>query len=458
MKKAIGLCGLAAAAVIALSVTGRAQVPATGTIAFTGARIIDGTGRAAIEQGTIVVTNGRIEAVGASVKPPKGATIVNLAGKTVMPGMVNAHGHVNINTNVTDQSKADQLAQRLKMYASYGVTSVMSLGSDTYDEAEGFQLRDEQRMGKGPAATDAARFYSAGRPILYRPDPKAGGPKPGTETPADTRADVDRHLPFHPDFLKLHIDNIPTDLSLEDRSALIDEAHKNGIKVAVHLFYLREAKDVVMRGADVIAHSVRDQDVDAELIAAMKQKNVGYIPTLTRDLAVFVYENTPDFFKDPFFLRGISLYKREVDVVSDPAYQAKLRTDPAVQSIKKALDQAERNVKILSDAGITIGMGTDTGASPNRNPGRWQGYFEHVELEMMVKSGMTPMQALRAATGGSAKIMGLKGVGTIEKGNWADLLVLNANPLTDIRNTRQIDSVYIAGRKVSSQQSAVSSQ
>jgi imidazolonepropionase-like amidohydrolase len=456
MKKVLGLCGFAAAAVIALSVTGRAQVPATGTIAFTNARIIDGTGRAPIEQGTIVVKDGRIDAVGASVKPPKDAMVVNLAGKTVMPGMVNAHGHVNINTNVTDQSKPDQLAQRLKMYASYGVTSVMSLGSDTYDEAEGFQLRDEQRMGKGPAATDAARFYSAGRPILYRPDPNAGGPKPGTETEADARADVDRHLPFHPDFVKLHIDHIPTDLKPNVRGALIDEAHKNGVKVAVHLYYLEEAKDVVARGADVIAHSVRDQDVDAGLIAAMKQHNVGYIPTLTRDLAVFVYESTPDFFKDPFFLRGMSLYKREVDVVSDPAYQEKSRTDPAIQGIKKALAQAERNLKILSDAGIPIGMGTDTGAAPNRNPGRWQGYFEHVELELMVKSGLTPMQAIHDATGSAAKIMGMKGVGTIEKGNWADLLVLNANPLTDIRNTRQIDSVYVAGRKVNSQASVSS--
>jgi imidazolonepropionase-like amidohydrolase len=436
---------LAAAAMYAVP---RAQVPATGTIAFTNARIIDGTGRAPLAQGTIVVKDGRIDAVGASVKPPKDATVINLAGKTVMPGMVNAHGHVNINFNVTDQSKADQLAQRLKMYANYGVTSVMSLGSDTYDETEGFQLRDEQRKGMGPAATDAARFYSAGRPILYRPDPNAGGPKPGTETEADARADVDRHLPFHPDFIKLHIDNIPTDLKPNVRGALIDEAHKHGLHVAVHLFYLSEAKDVIARGADVIAHSIRDQDVDPATVAAMKSHNVGYIPTLTRDLAVFVYESTPDFFKDPFFQRGMSLYKREVDVVSDPMFQQKLRMDPAVQSIKKALEQATRNVKILSDAGVPIMMGTDTGASPNRNPGRWQGYFEHVEIEMMVKAGMTPMQALTAATGTGARMMHMDGVGTIEKGKWADLLVLNADPLADIKNTRQIDSVYVAGRKV----------
>jgi imidazolonepropionase-like amidohydrolase len=108
-----------------------AQVPATGAVAFTGARIVDGTGRAPIENGTIVVTNGRITNVGAGVKAPAGATVVNLAGKTVMPGLVNAHDHVNINTDVKDQSKEDQLTQRLKMYAAYGVTSVMSLGSDT---------------------------------------------------------------------------------------------------------------------------------------------------------------------------------------------------------------------------------------------------------------------------------------------------------------------------------------
>jgi imidazolonepropionase-like amidohydrolase len=176
----------------------------------------------------------------------------------------------------------------------------------------------------------------------------------------------------------------------------------------------------------------------------MKKRNVGYIPTFTRDLAVFVYETTPAFFKDPFFVRHEDAYRREMTLISDPALQEKTRNSKEAQTIKVALQQGSRNMKTLSDAGIVIAMGTDSGA----NLGQWQGYFEHVELEYMIKAGLTPMQALVAATGGAAKVMKLDQLGTVQKGNWADLLVLNANPLTDIKNTRQIHSIYIAGRQL----------
>jgi len=104
-------------------------------------------------------------------------------------------------------------------------------------------------------------------------------------------------------------------------------------------------------------------------------------------------------------------------------------------------------LKILADAGIPIAMGTDTGSA--NDPGRWQGYFEHVEMEMMVEAGLTPMQVIVASTGGAARVLKLdRELGTLEPGKWADLLVLNANPLTSMRNTRQIESVWIAGRKL----------
>jgi imidazolonepropionase-like amidohydrolase len=190
---------------------------------------------------------------------------------------------------------------------------------------------------------------------------------------------------------------------------------------------------------------VRDQAVDAALIAEIKRRNVGYIPTLTRDLAVFVYETTPSFFKDPFFVRHIDAYRGEMTMLTDPGLQEKTRNSEEARTIKQALQQGSRNLKILADAGAAIAMGTDTGT----NLGQWQGYFEHVELEMMVKAGLTPMQALVAATGGAARVMKLdKESGTVQPGKWADLLVLNANPLGDIRNTRQIDSVWIAGRRL----------
>jgi imidazolonepropionase-like amidohydrolase len=159
---------------------------------------------------------------------------------------------------------------------------------------------------------------------------------------------------------------------------------------------------------------------------------------------VFVYESPPAFFADPFFLKGAAAYGQAVAQLKDPALQQKTRASAEAQAIKKALDQANRNLKRLADAGVAIAMGTDSGTGL----GRWQGYFEHVELEMMVGAGMTPMQAIVAATGNAARAMRLDDkVGTLAPGKWADLVVLGENPLVDIRNTRQIESVWLAGRR-----------
>jgi len=178
----------------------------------------------------------------------------------------------------------------------------------------------------------------------------------------------------------------------------------------------------------------------------MKRNNVAYVPTLTRDLSVFIYETEPAFWQEPFFQKGMYAYKTQVDILKDAKMQEEARNSPAVQRIKTALQQANRNLKLLSDAGVVIGMGTDT-ASPN-DLGRWPGYFEHTEMEMMVQAGMTPMKVLVAATGDAAKLLRINNVGTIAPGKEADLVVLNANPLDNIRNTRQIDSVWIAGRRL----------
>ncbi len=430
-----------------------AQTPAPGVIAFTGARVIDGTGSAPIEQATIVVTNGKITAIGpsATVMVPAGATTVSLAGKTVIPGLINSHAHIDPDIGVKQPSNLDEMIQRLKMYATYGVTSVMTLGFETYDEADGFFLRDTQRLNIGPVVTDAPRLYASGRPVLFRPGPT------GSETPDDARIDVQRHVPLRADFIKLHLDGVAADLKPDVIAAAIDEAHKHGMPVAIHIVYLKDAKTAIERGVDVIAHSVRDMDIDAATIADMKRRNVALIPTLARDRSVFIYETLPDFFKDPFFLRGLSIYKHEVDLLSDPARQQRMRTDAATQASKQQLAQGIKNLKALSDAGIPIAMGSDSSSIPDRNVGRWAGYNEHLELELMVSAGLTPMQALVAATGTAARVMKIDGAGTLQAGKGADMVVLNANPLTDIRNTRQIDSVWIGARKVTSARPVASS-
>ena len=396
--------------------------------ALTDVRIIDGTGQAPIENGTILISEGLITAAGAGVEVPDGATTVDLAGKTVMPGLVNAHGHVQ---HVTDAlPMRDDLVRRLQMYANYGVTTVVSLGQQQDDQADVVILRDEQDA----LELDRARVYTSG------PSTR------GHQTPDDARQAVNELADRGVDRIKFHMQGGANAMSGETVAGLIDQAHTRGLRTFSHIFTLAEAKLVVEGGIDVVAHSVRDQDVDEELIEAMRAQNVGYVPTLTRDLSVFAYEETPAYFQEPFFQRGMSVYDDEVAMLSEPEYQQGVRENEQAQSIKAALDQATRNLKLLSDAGIQIGMGTDSGV--RGNPGRWQGYFEHVEMEMMVDAGMTPMQVLVAATSGAAAVSQLDRVGTIAPGRAADLLVLDANPLDDIRNTRQIDSVWIEGRQL----------
>jgi len=409
----------------------QAQAPAGGVVAFTNARVIDGTGAAAVEGATIVVSDGKIQAVGKNVTVPAGATRIDASGKTIMPGIVNAHGHLQADSS--KRPARDRLAAQLRMYADYGITTVQVLGLPLDDVPDGLKLRDESRPGGGPL--DRARVLIAAQSLR------------NLKSEQEARDWANKYADMKVDIIKMHITGGPMDMTPAVYGALIDQAHKRGTRTAAHLFYLRDAKGLLDKGIDVIAHSIRDQPVDQATIAAIKARDVEYIPTLTRDIATFIYEGTPPYFTDAFFSRHIpgSYYKDEMAKLKDPANQEKIKKDQAAQSIKEALAQGRKNLKTLSDAGVTIALGTDTGT----NEGQWQGYFEHIELEEMVKSGMTPMQVLVAATMGAAKAANIQQqFGSIASGKQADLLVLNANPLTDIKNTRQIHSVWIAGRRL----------
>ena len=419
----------------------RAQAPASGTVVLTGARLIDGTGRPPLEQATLVIVNGRVEAAGApaAVKPPAGATTVDLSGKTIVPGLINAHGHLGGGDKKLPMR--EQILQQLALYAQYGVTTLQSLGDDGI---ESVKIHDEQQK----AVPDRARLYTAGAAVIG-------------ESVDDARQKIDKVAAQRVDMIKTRMNKLPfadgsrtgspvafktaPDMPPDVARALVEQAHKHGLRVAAHLFSLEQAKAFVDAGLDVIAHGIRDRDADSAFIATLKSKNVGYIPTLTRDLAVFEYESTPAYFTEPFFVRGLALFRPDMDEVKAPEFQDKVKKSDEAQQTKKALAQGQRNVKLLADGGVTIGMGTDSGAVV----GRWQGYNEHRELEFMVKAGLTPMQVLVAATSGAAKVMKRdQDLGSLERGKWGDFVVLNANPLTDIRNTRQIDSVWIAGRRV----------
>lgn len=214
---------------------------------------------------------------------------------------------------------------------------------------------------------------------------------------------------------------------------MIQQAHKNGLKVVAHVYYLEDAKRLARDGVDLFGHSVRDKPVDAELIKLMKEKNIGYIPTLQLDEAFFVYADKPDWVQTPFFKGALDAGVGEW--LASPAYKIK-------EVSKKDLVIARQNALTLYKAGIKVGMGTDSGATI----ARIQGFAEHRELELLTTAGFSPMQALQAATSGNAAILGIdKERGALAAGKQADILVLDADPLEDIRNTRKIHALWLRG-------------
>jgi imidazolonepropionase-like amidohydrolase len=384
---------------------------------FTGMRLYDGTDRAPVAGAAVVVRNGRVVAAGpaASVSIPAGAERIALDGKYVIPGLINAHGHAN------------NLERDLATYAKHGVTTVVSLGND--DNA--------------PAAV-AARDAQA-TPALARARIYTSGPVINPRTADEARADVARIAAMKADIVKIRVDdNLGTSAKMapDVYRAVIDEAHKRGLRVAVHLFYLEDAKGVLEAGADFIAHSVRDKEVDQDVIARLRARGVCLCPTLMREVSTFVYESTPAFFSDPLFIKYAD--PQWVKQRQDPAFQAKMAKNPTAQRYKAALEVASRNVRKLSDAGVTIAMGTDTGPD-----GRFMGYFELMELELMAKAGMTPKEIIQSATREAARCHKLDAdLGTLEAGRWADFVVLDADPLADVANVKKISDVYVAGNRV----------
>src|SRR5688572_23307345 len=260
--------------------------------AFTGLTLFDGTDRAPVTNATIVVRDGRIVAAGpaASVAVPAGAERISLAGKFVMPGLINAHGHVN------------DVARDLGTYAAYGVTTVFSLGGD---QAPGFAARDAQAT----PALSRARVFVAG-PVLT------------PRTPEEAATQVADVAARKADIVKIRVDDnlgTATKMSAEAYRAVIEEAHRRGLRVAAHVFYLNDAKSLVAAQVDMLAHSVRDAEVDAQLIGAMKAANICLVPTLMREVSTFVYESTPSFFSDSLFLAHANT--EWVATLKEPAQQ-----------------------------------------------------------------------------------------------------------------------------------------
>ncbi len=441
------------ASVAALCLAGMLPALAETTI-LANVTVIDGVADAAASNEAIVMTDGKIAWVGpmSGLKAPKGAQTVDLQGKFVMPGIIDSHTHIGMMKDVTQDEKyetPENVQADLKTYGAYGVTSVQVLGTDKDFVLD---MRNQQRKSR----PTMARIFSAGQGVVI----KGGygglvGVTPPVATPEEARKLVDEQAAKGVDFIKLWVDDerktIPVKMPPAVSAAVIDEAHRKHLRAVAHVFYLEDAKELMREGVDGFGHMVRDQPVDQDFLDMMKQKGVWQVsPTLSREMAYSLA--IMPWLNDPFFTRGVTpgtvtalkSGDREKNVVMGftrfPGlpYEKKVFAD-----MDRTLFQTLENYQALLKAGIKTGMGTDSG--PN---GRYPGFNAHEEMQMEVMAGRTPMEAIKSATADNARWLQDKTIGTIEKGKWADLLVLEKNPLDDIRNTQMIHSVYIAGNSV----------
>jgi imidazolonepropionase-like amidohydrolase len=391
----------AAAVILGFAVPASAQ---TGVTVFEGARIITGNEAAPIENGTLVIQGTRILQVGKAgeVQVPAGATRVNAVGKTIMPTVVDTHTHLSTNR--------EGLIKDLKRRAYYGVSAAISLGTDGFGLLD---MRDEKIPG-------AARYFSAGLGITrFEPGP----PKFQINSEAEGRRAVQQNAAHRVDMIKVWVDDRDGKVDKVtplQYAAIIDEAHKRGLRVTAHIFNMEDGKGLIRAGLDLFAHGVRDRDIDDETVALFRAH-----PYLT------LTPNLPD--------RGVKVDNSWLKASLSADEYGKLEKDNTDRpKAQEFYGIQARNLNRLARAGVRIAMGTD-GNRP---------WGPHEEMADMVTAGMTPMQVIIASTRNSAGVLRITDSGTLDPGMSADFMLLDANPLEDIHNTRTISSVYLHGAVV----------
>jgi imidazolonepropionase-like amidohydrolase len=410
--------------------------------------LIDGNGGAPRRDVALIIDGDKIRGItDGKVEPPKGTTVIDLSGKTIMPEIINAHGHLGL-VKGTKMSAAnytkDNVERHLLQYQDYGVGAVLVMGTD-HDDV--YAWRDESHQGTLPGAliytagrgfgvTNGLPPLSMGTDLVYRPT-----------TPEEARKDVDELAQHHPDIVKLWLDDFwgqYPKMKPEIYAAIIDEAHKQHLRAAAHVYHEEDAQRLVDDGVDVLAHSVRDAEIPDSLVAEMKSKNVAYIGTMSLDEFLTAYANDPEWLNDPFFRNGLELGVYEM--ITSPQYKQSVKDDKKTPLEIDAQAIEKKNMKKIFDAGILVALGTDSGATPTRV----FGFAEHQELQLLVDSGLTPLQAITVGTKNAAELLHAADIGVLRPGMKANFIVLEKDPSQDIRNTETISAVWKNGKQVSS--------
>lgn len=413
------------------------------TTVLLGATLVDVLAPRAIPNAVVEIESGIIRYAGsrAGFRFPANARRIDMAGKTIIPGLFNVHTHLGNGLPPREgvaMPPGGLIQLNANRYLYYGVTHVLSLGLDV-DSMDAY-LR-EQAAGR----TAGARAYFAGLGLsapggwssnknLYRPS-----------TAAEARDAVRTQAARRVNAIKFWVDDdhgkLPK-LSPEIYGAIIDEAHRNNLKAFCHEFSLEDAKQLMRSHLDVLAHSVRDKEIDAEFVRLALDHHTTMIPTLVGHSSVFTFATRPDFLDDP----GLALLFSSQSLASagGSETQEAVAKNPAVPTVRREVAIAMKNVKLADAAGVQLALGTDTG------PGTvFTGLADHVEMQMLVDSGLTPMRVLQIATINGARVLGVdREYGSLSAGKRADFVVLDADPLVDIRNTRHIDAVWVSGRPV----------
>jgi imidazolonepropionase-like amidohydrolase len=415
---------------------------------FEGARLITGDEAPPIEDSAFVVREGKFTSVGrrGEVQVAEGTARVDLTGKTVMPGIIEAHAHLGYWKDLKPSAEnftRENLLSDLQRLAYHGVTAVLSMGADRREIA--WPFRDELRANPRP---DTAMYLSAGGFAI---------PKGGTFTPLgeavrmvteeeDVRREIQELVAKKADFIKVWQDSRRALMPRPLIEFLIAEAHRHNLRVVAHTHALSDFKHLLRSGVDAFAHPTWRQTevepVDEELIALFKaHPSVPVMPGMWTPRHE-IYGARPYWLDDPLLAETFT--QAEIKALENPK-------TPSDAPQRWASGRVPRSMRRLKAAGVRILLGTDMGGglSLEHDPTpAYLGWSSHIEMESMVKAGLTPSEVITAATHDSAQFLGLDQLGMVASGKNADFLVLDANPLDNIANTRRISRVYLRGAEV----------